>query len=76
MLSGGLSMYPRVTWISVVSLLVGFALLGYAYFRPSKVETTLILRTSSGDIQALTSEDKNLVSKVKDAIETAFSRHA
>jgi hypothetical protein len=38
---------------------------------PKKKELTLILRTSSGEVEALKSEDEGLVLQTKQAIETA-----
>ena len=37
------------------------------------IDYTLVLKTSSGDLQVLQTDDKALVSKVKDALERAFS---
>ena len=52
------------------ALVVAVALAFYAFTRPD----TLVLRTASGDQDALSSRDKDLMNKVKSAIEVAVAK--
>lgn len=47
---------------------IGLAIIWYA-----SQEVTVVLKTSSGDVQALRTRDKSLASQVKSAIEQAFT---
>ena len=49
---------------------IAIGLVWYAYSRPD----VLVLRTASGDQNALSSTDKDLMHKVKDAIEIAVMK--
>ena len=53
-----------------LALVIAIALAIYAFTRPD----TLVLRTASGDQDALASTDKDLMNKVKAAIEVAVAR--
>jgi Family of unknown function (DUF6232) len=56
--------------IGLVALAVAAALAFFAFSRPD----TLVLRTASGDQDALASRDKDLMNKVKAAIEVAVAK--
>ena len=56
--------------VGVVALLIAAALAYYAFTRPD----ILVLRTASGDQDALASTDKDLMHKVKAAIEVAVAK--
>lgn len=56
--------------VGLVLLAVAAALIWYALTRPD----VLVLRTSSGDQDALFSTDKDLMNRVKAAIETAVAK--
>jgi hypothetical protein len=53
-----------------IALAVAGALAIFAFTRPD----TFVLRTASGDQDALTSRDKDLMNKVKAAIEVAVAK--
>lgn len=51
-------------------------LVGAAMFFLTKAKSALVLKTSSGDAQAISSSDHDLVMKIKSAIEQAISMDA
>ncbi len=58
------------TTSTVIGLVV--AAIGAAIYYFAKPKTALVLRTSSGDVQALESTDHKQIQDIKTAIERAF----
>lgn len=69
-IGGGIWVGSYAGWF--VGLLVFGAVFALSYWVPEKRKLTL--KTSSGDVTALSSSDTNLVEGVREAIERAFSR--
>src|SRR5262245_50802819 len=61
--------------LSLGAIAVGLWVLAFIWQQKWPInEHTIVLRTSSGDLQVLTTQNKDYFTKVHDAIKTAFDR--
>jgi hypothetical protein len=71
---GGLIALGGLIYMATTSTVIGLvvAAIGAAIYYFAKPKTALVLRTSSGDVQALESTDHKQIQDIKTAIERAF----